>query len=54
MTQVCKLFDCSVCEAYGKICIKGPDADIESITICPVCGSDLTLEVFDGDESDDE
>lgn len=54
MAQVCKLFDCPHCQSYGKICLKGPEADIESITLCPCCGADITIEGWDEAESDQD
>lgn len=37
-----RLFECSECNAYGKITLKGNEHEIEDIVCCPVCGADIT------------
>lgn len=37
-----RLFECSECNAYGKITLKGNEHEVEDIVCCPVCGADIT------------
>lgn len=46
-----RLFECSECNAYGKITLKGGDHGIEDIVCCPVCGADITqVEEYEDEE----
>jgi hypothetical protein len=38
--------------SFGKIILKGPDADVDSIAYCPTCGADISR--VDDYEEDDE
>lgn len=48
-----RLFECQSCMSFGKIILKGPDADVDSIAYCPTCGADISR-VDDYEEDDDE
>ena len=48
-----RLFECQSCNSFGKITLKGPDADIESIAFCPACGADIS-QVDDYEEHDEK
>jgi len=46
-----RLFECSECNAYGKITLKGDEHEVEEIVCCPVCGADITqVEEYDDEE----
>jgi hypothetical protein len=47
-----RLFECSECDAYGKITLKGNDHDARAIVCCPVCGADIS-EVDDDYEEEE-
>lgn len=37
-----RLFECQSCMSFGKIILKGPDADIADVCCCPVCSADIS------------
>ena len=39
--MIVKQFECSSCQAEGKITVKGDDFSFEDIVCCPLCGSDI-------------
>lgn len=47
-----KLFECSTCEAEGKITIKGDVYKQHDIVNCPICAADISNP--DDDLLDDE
>ena len=47
-----RLFECQSCGSFGKIILKGQDAEIEAIAFCPVCGADISR-VEDEDNEDE-
>ena len=47
-----RLFEGQSCMSFGKIILKGPDADVDSIAYCPTCGADISR--VDDYEEDDE
>jgi len=49
--MIVKQFECSSCQAEGKITVKGDDFSFEDIVHCPLCGSDIYEEEdFDEEE----
>jgi len=48
-----RLFECQSCMSFGKIILKGSDADIDSIAYCPTCGADISrVDDYEEDEND--
>jgi len=48
--MIVKHFQCSSCEAEGKITVKGDDFKFEDIVYCPLCSADI----YEEEELDDE
>jgi predicted nucleic acid-binding Zn-ribbon protein len=49
--MITKHFECSACNAEGKISIKGSDVQLSDIVYCPVCSADIyEEEEFDDDD----
>ena len=46
-------FECTTCEARGKIVLKGDDHQLEDIVYCPVCSADI-YEEEDFDTEDEQ
>jgi excinuclease UvrABC ATPase subunit len=46
-----RFFECTECQARGKIILKGDDHSLEDIVYCPVCSADIYEEE---DLEDDE
>jgi len=36
-----KFFECTECQAQGKITLKGDDHRLEDIVYCPICSADI-------------
>ena len=36
-----RFFECTECQARGKIILKGDDHSLEDIVYCPVCSADI-------------
>ena len=48
-----RLFECQACGSFGKIILKGPDADISAIAVCPMCGADISrVDDYEDEEND--
>ena len=46
-----RLFECTDCNSYGKITLKGTEQDVDAIVCCPVCGADISdTEEYEDDE----
>lgn len=45
-----KYFECTQCEARGKIILKGEDYKEEDCVYCPVCSADI----YEEEDLDDE
>lgn len=46
-----RFFECTECQARGKIILKGDDHTLEDIVYCPVCSADIyEEEELDEDE----
>lgn len=39
-----KVFECSNCEAFGKITVKNDELSKADIAYCPVCGGDISID----------
>jgi hypothetical protein len=39
--MVTRFFECTECDARGKIVLKGDDHGLEDIVYCPVCSADI-------------
>jgi excinuclease UvrABC ATPase subunit len=49
--MIVKQFQCSSCEAEGKITVKGDDFKFEDFVYCPLCSGDIyEEEELDGED----
>lgn len=48
-----RLFECTACNTYGKITLKGSELQKSDIVYCPVCSADIyEEEEYDDDKED--
>ena len=45
-----RFFECTECDARGKIILKGDDHQLSDIVYCPVCSADI----YEDEELDEE
>ena len=45
-----RLFECSECDAFGKITLKGNEYEKEDIVYCPVCSANI----YEDEEYEDD